>query len=212
VPDADADAATEDARTLRLLRARDERAFAGLLDRYHGPLLRLARSFVSSHAVAEEVVQETWVGVLDGLDSFEERSSLKTWIFRILMNRARTRGEREGRMVPLSSMTDAAGEPEAAVDPSRFDARGMWATPPRPWETATAEALAGHRQALRHLEVALEALPAAQRLAVTLRDIDGLEAAEACVVLGISEVNLRVLLHRGRSRLRASLEAFVDRS
>lgn len=181
-----------------------------LIDRHHGPLLRLAQVFVSSRAVAEEVVQETWTGVLEGLATFEGRSSLKTWIFRILTNRAKTRGVREGRSVPFSALGDPAPDNEPAVDPARFRSTGMWGEPPRRWDDETPEKLMMRQEFVRALEAALEQLPPSQRAVVTLRDVEGLDSAEVCNVLQISETNQRVLLHRARSKLRRALETYLD--
>lgn len=203
-------ASTGDVALVTRLRARDERAFAELIERYHGPLLRLALVYVGSRGVAEEVVQETWVGVLDGLAGYEGRSSLKTWIFRILTNRAKTRGVREKRTVPFSALGDGDGDPEPAVDAARFRENGMWGVAPRRWEDDTPEKLVSNQRALQHLEATLSTLPPNQRAVVTLRDIDGLDADETCNILGISETNQRVLLHRARSRLRAALEAHLE--
>lgn len=189
----------------------DEAAFRALVEQYHGVLVRLALAFVSSRAVAEEVVQETWVGVLGGLRSFEGRSALKTWIFRILTNRAKTRAVREGRSVPFSALGDAEGEHHPAVDPARFKPNGTWAEPPRRWDEDTPEKLAMQEEALRRLERAIDELPPNQRAVLTLRDLDGLESAEVCNILEISETNQRVLLHRARSKLRSVLEEYVDR-
>ncbi|MCC6215997.1 MAG: sigma-70 family RNA polymerase sigma factor [Polyangiaceae bacterium] len=198
-----------EAELLRRLRARDEAAFAQVIDRHHGSLLRFALGFVRSRAVAEEVVQETWLAVLDGLGSFEGRSSFKTWLFRILANRAKTRGAREQRSVPFSAFADPA-EPDApAVDPSRFRPDGGWAAPPERWDADTPERRLQTREALRCLEEALESLAPAQRTVLTLRDIEGLDSAEVCNILEITETNQRVLLHRARSRLRAALEAHL---
>jgi RNA polymerase sigma-70 factor, ECF subfamily len=190
---------------LERLRAGDERAFTELLHRYHGPLRRVARLFVSTSASADELVQETWVAVIEGLRGFEGRSSLKTWIFRILANRAKTRGIRERRSVTFSSMggDDAA---EAAVDPERFDERGTWQAPPGRWEDRTPEGLLLRKEAAQAIEAALESLPQRQRIIVTLRDIEGWSSEEVCNVLSIMETNQRVLLHRARSRLRQALE------
>lgn len=192
----------------RLLKG-DEEAFRGLVDAYHGSLLRLARIFLPSNAVAEEVVQETWMAVLEGLGSFEGRSSLKSWIFRILTNRAKTRAVREGRSLPFSTLTNP-GENEPAVDPSRFEANGAWAEPPREWEANTPEKLLMQHEALRRLQQAIMELPPNQRAVVTLRDVEGLDAAEVCNILEISETNQRVLLHRARSKLRRALEEYLD--
>jgi RNA polymerase sigma-70 factor, ECF subfamily len=199
---------TDDGRTLRTvetdvellaqLRAGDERAFVTLVSRYNGSLLRLARSYVPSEAVAEEAVQDTWMGVVRGVDRFEGRSSFKTWLFRILMNRARSAGVREHRNLPLT-------DDEPAVDPSRFDAGGAWAQPLDAWETDVDNRLVAATWS-QSLGNALGDLPPRQREIVILRDIEGLASADVCEVLGISEGNQRVLLHRGRSRLRSILE------
>ena len=194
------------------LRRGDESAFSTLVSLYHAPLRRLALSYVRSAAVADEVVQETWLAVLRGVDNFEERSSLKTWIFRILTNKAKTRAERESRTVPLSALPSGdAGEDESAVDPNRFfdqqHARwpGHWASPPARWDELPAEHLEG-RELLDAMKAAIEELPARQRQVIVLRDIEGWDAEEACRVLELSEANQRVLLHRARSRVRQALE------
>jgi RNA polymerase sigma-70 factor (ECF subfamily) len=196
----------------RALRDGDEQAFAQLVTLYHAPLRRLALSFVRSAAVADEVVQETWLAVLRGIDRFEERSSLKTWIFRILANTAKTRAEREGRTVPLSAIVPAEGdEDEPAVDASRFldqqHARwpGHWASPPARWDELPEESLTG-RQTLQTVKSAIEQLPRAQRQVIVLRDIEGWGSNEVRELLGLSEANQRVLLHRARSKVRQALE------
>lgn len=198
-----------DLALLARLRAGDDAAFAGLVERLSGPLLRLARVYVANAAVAEEVVQETWTILVSDLASFEGRSSLKTWIFRILANRAKTRGIREGRSVPFSAAGDPAADDEPAVDPARFEPGGAWAAPLRRWDDETPEKLMLRRELLRILEAALEELPPGQRAVATLRDLEELESAEVCNILGISETNQRVLLHRARSRLRRALEAYL---
>ena len=192
------------------LRAGDEAAFSQLLDQYPGALLRLAMVFVHNRAVAEEVVQETWVGVITGLPRFEGRSSLKTWIFRILTNRAKTRGVRESRTVPLSSFGNDSSASEPAVDPSRFRANGRWAEAPRVWDDRTPERLVATHEAMEHLERAISQLPPNQQAVVTLRDVEGLESKETCNMLEITETNQRVLLHRARSKLRSVLEEYLD--
>lgn len=194
----------------RLL-ARDPAAFSTLIDRYQRTLLRLARSFVPSQAVAEEVVQETWLAVLEGLAKFERRSTLKSWIFRILTNRARTRGVRENRTTPFAALGTPDGDPEPVVEAARFSSQGMWATPPRRWEDDTAEKALIDKRAVAALEGALELLPQSQRAVVTLRDVEGLDSEEVCNILEISETNQRVLLHRARSKLRAVLESHMER-
>ena len=180
------------------LRDGDEQAFTELVQRYHPSMLRLAMSFVSSQAVAEEVVQDTWLAVLRGLNRFEERSSLRTWVFTILVNRARTTGVREARSVPVA-------DPGPVVDASRFGPNGAWAVPPEPW----AEEAENRIDAVKLsglVRGGLDGLPGRQREVVVLRDVEGMSSAEVCEVLAISEANQRVLLHRGRSRLRQVLE------
>lgn len=213
-PAASPAASEEDARLVAALRRGDEAAFATLVDRYHAALVRLAMLYVPSHAVAEEVAQETWLGVLHGLDRFEERASLKTWIFRILTNRAKTRGEREGRTIPFSALAGAEVErAEPAVEPARFRRpgeqwEGHWASPPRSWEGAPEERLLA-AEAREHIRAAIEALPPVQKQVITLRDVDGWSADEVCNVLAISETNQRVLLHRARSRVRRELAQYL---
>jgi RNA polymerase sigma-70 factor, ECF subfamily len=187
-----------DGELLPRLRSGDERAFVSLVERYQEQMLRLATSFVPSQAVAEEVVQDTWLAVLRGLDDFEGRSSLKTWLFRILVNRARTTGTKEHRSVPVP-------DPEPAVDPARFDAAGGWADPPEHWVEAAEGRLAAGKLADR-LRALMDELPARQREVVLLRDVEELSSEEVCSVLAISDGNQRVLLHRGRSRLRQLFE------
>jgi len=172
-------------------------------------------TFVSSHAVAEEVVQETWIGVLEGISRFEGRSSLKTWIFRILTNQAKTRGVRESRSVPFSPLGHSTEDPEApAVDPSRFHSSGYWVdhwnSLPRHWDDETPERLLLSKEGLAQIEKAMSALPPTQRQVITLRDVEGLNPAEVCNILTISETNQRVLLHRARSRVRRALERYLE--
>ena len=205
----------EDATLLQALRKGDESAFAQLIDRYHASLLRLAMTFVSSHAVAEEVVQETWIGVLEGIDRFEERSSLKTWIFRILTNQAKSKGMRERRNAPLSRLGHVTEEPEGpAVDPSRFHTSGYWVdhwkSLPRYWDNETPERLFLSKEGLAQIEQAISALPPTQQQVITLRDMEGLDAVEICNILSISETNQRVLLHRARSHVRRVLEQYLE--
>jgi RNA polymerase sigma-70 factor (ECF subfamily) len=202
--------ARADTALLETLRAGDEDAFARLVDELSPGMLRVSRLYVATDAAAEEVVQETWLGVLRGLDGFEGRSSLKTWIFRILVNVAKTRGVRDRRSVPFSSAFDAAAAPdEPAVDPDRFlpDDHDRWprhwAIGPTPWPEPAAETA----ESLRLIRTVVERLPDAQREVITLRDIVGCTAAETCAALGLSEPNQRVLLHRARGRVRDALEA-----
>ena len=207
----DAIASPDDLRLIASLRAGDEVAFAMLVRMYNRSLQRLARMFVSTDALADEVVQEVWLAVLTGLDRFEGRSSLRTWIFRIAANIARTRGGREGRCRPFSSL--GAGADRPAVDADRFLPAGRtawpgrWASPPAAWETPEERLLARETQDV--IRAAIDRLPASQRLVVTLRDVEGWDAAEACAALEISAANQRVLLHRARARVRDALEAHL---
>jgi RNA polymerase sigma-70 factor (ECF subfamily) len=203
-------AVREDVELLERLRERDESAFLELVDRHSASMLRVARAHVGSVAVAEEVVQEAWIGVLKGLDGFEGRSSLKSWIFTIVVFCARHRGGLEHRSVPFSSLATAEAESgDPSVSPDRFlDADhprwpGHWSDPPEAWAD---DQIARH-ETVAAARAAIEALPPAQRQVITLRDVEGLESAEVCAALGISEGNQRVLLHRARSKVRASLEA-----
>ena len=196
----------DEAALLERLRARDERAFAELVGAWSPSMLRVARMYVATRAVAEEVVQEAWLGVLQGIDRFEGRSSLKTWVFRILVNRAMTRGAREGRSVPFAALAaDEAARDEPAVDPSRFTREGAWVSAPRRWEDEP-EAAARSAETLAVVRAAIDELPATQRLVITMRDLEGFGADETRNALEISETNQRVLLHRGRAKVRAALE------
>jgi RNA polymerase sigma-70 factor (ECF subfamily) len=167
-------------------------------------------TFVSDRATAEDVVQDTWLGVMRGLDTFEGRSALNTWIFRILTNRAKSRAVRDARSIPFSSLESHDHEEESAVDPALFQPNGTWADPPRRWNHDTPERLLMRREAVQQLQGAIEELPANQRVVVILRDIEGLDADEVCNILEISETNQRVLLHRARSKLRRALEESVQ--
>lgn len=189
------------------LRNGNEEAFAYLLDTYYGQLLRVAMSHVPSRAVAEEVVQETWQGVLESLPRFEGRSSLKTWLFRILTNRAKTRGTRESR---YESMDSEEGESEGWTDPDRFipggGLRGHWRDQPTTWDDKTPERLLLSKESQRLIQSAIDGLPPLQRQVMMLRDIEGLEANEVCNILEITETNQRVLLHRARTKVRRTLD------
>lgn len=193
-----------DAELLDRLRAGDERAFVTLVRRHHAVMLRLAACYVPSMAVAEEVVQDTWLGMLRGIGGFEGRSSVRTWLLAILVNRARTAGARERRSV-------AIGDSVPAVDRSRFDATGHWAAPPERWVEEAENRVDAAKLADR-LRSAVGELPARQREVVLLRDVEGLSSEEVCSVLEISEGNQRVLLHRARSRLRQVLETEFGRA
>jgi RNA polymerase sigma-70 factor (ECF subfamily) len=201
-----------DAELIAKLRAGDERAFEALVNRHYGTMLAVAQTYVGTRAIAEEVVQEAWVGVLKGLAGFEGRSSLATWILRIVANIAMTRGGRERRSIPYSSL--AAPGDERSVDPDRFrgpaDAfPGHWRAYPADWHRLPEEALL-QQETLRVALEAIAELPPAQRVAITMRDVQGCAAEEVCAVLGVSEGNQRVLLHRARSQVRAALERHFD--
>jgi RNA polymerase sigma-70 factor (ECF subfamily) len=201
-----------DEQTVAALRAGDERVFRELFARTYPMLKRVARGYVASDAVAEEIVQDTWLAIVTGIERFEGRSALGTWIFSILTNQAKTHSARERRALPFSSVTPRHVE-EPAVDADRFQKDdeawpGHWATPPRPWQKPERRLLS--LEARDRLRDALAQLPERQRLIVGLRDVDGRSAEEVCDLLGLSQENQRVLLHRGRSRLRAVLEQYFD--
>jgi RNA polymerase sigma-70 factor (ECF subfamily) len=208
---ATASTAVSDEQTLAALRSGDEDTFRDLFARSYPMMKRVARTYVASDAVAEEVVQETWTAVVTGIDRFEGRSALGTWIFSILTNQAKSHSAREKRAVPFSCVAPSGAE-EPALDPDRFQKDddawpGHWATPPRPWQKPERRLLS--LEARDHLKAALAQLPDRQRLVVGLRDVDGHSAEEVCGLLGLSQENQRVLLHRGRSRLRAVLEEYL---
>jgi RNA polymerase sigma-70 factor (ECF subfamily) len=199
-----APALSPDAELIERLRQGDEQVFELLVDAYSPGLLRTARIYCRDRAVAEEVLQETWIAVLRGIDRFEGRSSLKTWIYRILMNIARDRGKREARSLPFSAIGD-----DLEVDPERFQLvksfPDSWSIGPAEWPTPEDELLRGETRAV--ILAAIEELPAAQRDVITLRDVEGFPAEEVVEALGLSDGNQRVLLHRARSKVRAAIEA-----
>ncbi len=201
----------EDRAVVTRLLAGDESAFETLVAALQGSMLRFARSFLKRSDIAEEVVQETWLAVLRGLPAFEGRSSLKTWIFHILSNRARTRATREGRVIPFADLAGRDDGPPNSDLEDRFTSDGRWKEPPEQWQADTPEAIALRHEAMQQLEAALETLPDAQRTVVTMRDVDGWSAQDVCNVLGISETNQRVLLHRARTRLRRALGEALGR-
>jgi RNA polymerase sigma-70 factor (ECF subfamily) len=200
-----------EAQLVAALQARDEAAFLDLVRTYHASLLRVAQIYVPSRAIAEEVIQDTWLGVLRGIDRFERRSSLKTWIFRILTNVARTRAAREGRHIPFSALDQPGRVPEAAVEADRFLAYddpewpGGWSAAPARWNPDDRLVAKETREVVA---TAIERLPPNQRAVISLRDVEGWGAEEVCDVLGLSESNQRVLLHRARSKVRAELERY----
>jgi RNA polymerase sigma-70 factor, ECF subfamily len=195
---------------LMALKAGDEEAFAALVQRYHGSLLRLAMGYVKDRAIAEDVVQETWLTCIRSLDRFEGRSSLKTWIFGIALNIARSRGRREQRVLPFASLfrrdTDSSGP---TVDPERFGRDGMWQTLPTSWSNVPEERVLGQESVARVRE-AIDTLPAKQREVIVLRDVAGLDASEVCGLLSISPENQRVRLHRARAAVRKMLEDYLS--
>ena len=211
-PESRVGATVDDQRVINGLRAGDERVFAELVDRYHASLIRVAMRYVPSRAVAEEVVQETWIGVIEGIDRFEGRSTVKTWLYRILIYRARARGERERRTIPFSALEGDDSAPSVPTERFRgSDAlwAGHWATPPQRWDgDAESRLMAGEAKGV--VDEAIAGLPSAQREVITLRDLAQFTAAEVCDLLGVTEANQRVLLHRGRSKVRAALEQYLD--
>jgi RNA polymerase sigma-70 factor (ECF subfamily) len=206
----------EDVHLIELLRSGNDAAFESLVDCHSPALLRLAKVFVTTQAVAEEVVQETWMAVLEGLSRFEGRSSLKTWIFRILTNHAKTRAQREGRSIPFSSLPDVDTDiTEPAVDADRFlptdhERPGHWISLPSDWREMPEERLLS-QETRACIDRAIEALPPGQREVITLRDIEGWTSNETCSLLGISAPNQRVLLHRARSKVRRALESYFEK-
>ena len=207
-----ADAADED--LVERARTGDEEAFAELVRRYTPTLQRLARMYVATQAAAEDVVQETWLGVLRGLERFEGRSAFKTWLFRILVNRAKTRGVREHRSIPFASLgTGGDGGDESddgpTVDPTRFVEEGAWASPPRRWQDDPELALES-TEVRRIAEEAIAKLPDRQRIVITMRDLEGLSSDEVRNALDLTETNQRVLLHRARAKVREALENWIE--
>ena len=205
----------DEQRLLADLRAGDEAVFVTLVDRYQASMVRVATAIVGSRAIAEEVTQDAWVGVLRGIDRFEGRSSLKTWLFRILTNRALSRRERERRSVPFSALaSDELDSEEAALDPERFLPPdhprwpNTWATAPESW-AGGGEARALAAESGRVIAEAIAALPPAQRTVITMRDVEGYDAPDVCNALEIGETNQRVLLHRARSKVRRALEEYL---
>jgi RNA polymerase sigma-70 factor, ECF subfamily len=194
----------DDAVLVAALRAGDEAAFGWLVDRQDGPLRRLARTFVATQAAADEVVQETWLAVIEGIDRFEQRSSLRTWITRILMNKARTRGVRDQRSVPFSSTFPA----DRFLPPDHPEWPGHWATPPPSWDELPPERLES-RETFARVRAAIDDLPPLHRQVITLRDIDGWPPDQICTVLDLTPANQRVVLHRARARVRSALESYL---
>ncbi len=179
----------------------DEKAFVEIVTRYHESLVRVARYYVANESSAEDVAQETWIAVLRGVDRFEGRSSFKTWLFRVLVNRARTAGVKEHRVVPVDPQTS-----ERSVSPSRFDQGGTWIEPPVPFTEAIENGIV-NEPIVRLVHESISRLPESSRAVVTLRDVQGLSTVEVADLLGLSEANVRVILHRSRARIRSEVEA-----
>lgn len=206
-----AQSSSSEAELIQALRNGDEAAFTSLVEQYYTSMVRIAMIYVPDQAIAEDVVQETWIGVLRGLDRFEGRSSLKTWIFTILTNRAKTRAQRESRYVPLTTAgDDEADDNEPVITPDRFSPEGHWSSDNRPdtWEAIPEDRLLS-QETLSLIDQAISELPLGQREVIRLRDIEGWSSAEVCNVLDISETNQRVLLHRARSKVRRALEHYL---
>lgn len=204
----------EEQTLIARLRRGDEGAFDELVNKHHGALIRMAMGHVTDREVAEEVVQDTWMAVIQSLDRFEGRSSLRTWIFGILIHKAKDRGVREKRHTTFSAFESFDDESEEAVDPSRFhqsgEWAGHWAFPPQPWDDQTPEKLLASQQAVKAMQRAIDALPATLKDVLTLRDVEGIDAGEVCEMLKISETNLYVRLHRARERVRVAVETYLE--
>ncbi|MBI5068773.1 MAG: sigma-70 family RNA polymerase sigma factor [Deltaproteobacteria bacterium] len=199
-------AAADERALVARLRAGDRQAFADLIARHGGSLLRLATAIVRNRSSAEEVVQEAWLAALEGIDGFEGRAALRTWLFQIVANKARTRLRRDGRSVPFSALSSPDDGEDHAPDSDRFDGNGAWKDPPGRWSEEDPERLAQGVETRAAIERAIADLPAAQRAVITLRDVEGLEAEEICSLLDLTVANQRVLLHRARARVRLALE------
>jgi RNA polymerase sigma-70 factor (ECF subfamily) len=206
----------QDDPIVEALRNGDEAAFISLVDRYHASIVRIATLYVHDRAIAEEIAQDTWLGVLKGIGRFEGRSALKTWIFQIMNNIARTRWERESRSLPFSALEDLDGAgAEPAIEPARFQPAnhsqwpGHWSAAPQPWALSPDEHFL-RQELMSCIRKAIEALPDNQRLVIELRDINGWSSEEVCNAIALSETNQRVLLHRARSRVRRAIEYYFE--
>jgi RNA polymerase sigma-70 factor (ECF subfamily) len=196
---------------LEALRAGNEAAFQSLIQRYHGPMFRLAMNYVGDRGVAEDVVQESWLTCLRSLDRFEGRSSLKTWLFGILVNVARSRRRKESRILPFASLwrRDDSDSRRPTVDRSRFGSDGMWSDGPRSWDNVPESKVLG-AETIQHVRSAIDTLPPKQREVILLRDVAGFDAGEVSALLGISPANERVRLHRARASVRQKLEEYLN--
>ena len=205
-------AKAEDQLIAKLKRG-DEGAFDELVNQHHSALIRMAMGYVADREVAEEVVQDTWMAVIESLDRFEGRSSLRTWVCGILIHKAKDRGIREKRHTTFSAFESYDDDNDEAVDPSRFQQTGEWAGhwafPPQPWDDQTPEKLLASKQAVDCMQRAIEALPATLKEVLILRDVEGVEANEVCEILKITETNLYVRLHRARERVRGAVETYL---
>ena len=203
-----------DEALLSRLRAGEEGAFDELVNTHHGALIRMAMGHVADREMAEEVVQDTWMAVIENLDRFEGRSSLRTWIFGILIHKAKDRGIREKRHTTFSAIGSYDDDSEEAVDPSRFQQSGEWdghwAFPPQPWDEQTPEKLLASQQAVNAMNQAIETLPMTLKEVLILRDVEGVEVKEVCELLKITETNLYVRLHRARERVRQAVESYLE--
>lgn len=199
----------DDPAFLARLRAGEQGAYRALIRRFHGSLVSVANSVIGSRAQAEEVVQDSWLAVFNGISRFEGRSSLATWVFAIVLNRARSRASREARTVALPGILDGAQGNERAVELAAFQPDGHWVETPRLWDELDPERVVAGLQLWAHVQAAIERLPAGQRAVIVLRDTEGREAEETCALLGISTENQRVLLHRARGRIRKTIDALV---
>lgn len=206
--------AKDEQKILARLRQGDEGAFDELVNKHYGSLIRMAMAYVPDQSIAEEVVQDTWLAAIEGLDRFEGRSSLRTWLFSILIHKAKDRGVREKRHMTFASLgTDEEEGEESAVDPSRFhgtgELAGWWAFPPQPWDDATPEKLLASKEAVDCLQRAIQELPTTLREVLVLRDVEGVESKALCELLSITETNLYVRLHRARERVRQAVEEYL---
>lgn len=206
--------ATENATLVAKLKEGDEGAFEELVNRHHSVLIRMAMGYVADREVAEEVVQDTWMAVIESLDRFEGRSSLRTWIIGIMIHKAKDRGVREKRHTTFSAFETLDDENEEILDPSRFhqsgEWAGHWALPPQPWDSQTPEKLLASQQAVTAMQRAIDALPTTLKEVLILRDVEGVEAKEVCDMLTITETNLYVRLHRARERVRQAVESYLQ--
>jgi RNA polymerase sigma-70 factor (ECF subfamily) len=202
-----------EAALLERLKRGDEGAFDELVNQHHSALIRMAMGYVADREVAEEVVQDTWMAVIESLNRFEGRSSLRTWICGILIHKAKDRGVREKRHTTFSAFESYEDDNEEAVDPSRFqqsgELAGHWAFPPQPWDDRTPEKLLVSQQAVNAMQRAIEALPSTLKEVLILRDVEGVDAKDVCEMLKITETNLYVRLHRARERVRAAVETAI---